>query len=968
MRRAGLAGGLLAAALLLPAATPALGQEEGPPADTAAADTLRRPADTLPGDTLPGDTLPGTPADTTRPSAREIREGLAGGAFPEEDSVFRSLAEMEGYRAVQYRAKEVVLEVPDRIVRLRDSAQVNYGDAAIRSDSIVYRSRLQFMAARGHIRLVSPEQRELSTDSVLYYDVSNLKGTVFDAQTSFAQGGTTWNVRGDAIPVGQNTLYVETGSFSSCTLEEPHYYFRANQIKMVTQDVIVAWPVVLYISDVPVFWLPFFAQDIRPDRRSGIVPPRFGFNTVVSLQDNPQRQVTGGGFYWAIDRFMDARFTADWYAGRWTELIGDFRYRFLKDFIEGSVRVGRQFSHQPNRGDNLRVEFDHEQRLTPSTRLSADGRFVQSEELLRERSFDPTEQTQTIDSNVGIQHNADFASVSLSGRRQQFLGTEGRVDLTLPSLNVNFSPVTLFEAPRNRAGPFNNLTWNASANFSRRTRVNDRADDRQVLNGRLDQSLSLGRLQISTSGAFDQTEVDRLRIVPPEDTASADTAFVALDPTLRTSATWQTRADFQIGLFGNTTLSPGVDLDGGWFRADIPPDTIRGDTLPDTDGRFVQTPTRFSAGANLSTDLYGFFPGFGPFERIRHKISPRFNWRYRPEVTLSDTALGSIEGFPGGTGAAQNELTISLNQTFEAKVEEEAPPEPATPDTLPATPADTLGAPSDDTLPAGVRSDDELAGVAGEPDTLADGRGPPGARSGTADRSRSQAASQTERKVTLLAIRSDALRFDFERARMGEPVLTTDRWGNSLTSDLLRGISINVTHDLFEGTGQEREFSPFLSQVNASFSLRSGQGIGDLFGLGGQGGGAATPRRRPSAGFQRDEFERRDGAAGGWNLSMGYSLSRSRQGEQVGTSETSQNLNWNLSLEPTPNWSMRWSTSYNITDQSFGSQSVSLTRDLHRWRAEFDFRQAPSGNFYFSLVVRLTDAPDLKVPYEQSSR
>lgn len=963
--RTGLPRAAAVALLAVVASGPLAAQE----ADTAAvADTFPVPSDTVarPGDTLaaPGDTA-GADADTAGRSLRDVREGLAGGAFPSKDSVFEALAERQGFRIVEYRAEEVVLQVPDRVVRLRDSAQVNYGQAALVADSIVYRSLLQFMNARGRIRLLSPDQQEMTSDSVLYYDVSNLKGTVLGARTSFAQGGTTWSVTGDAIPVGQNTLYVETGTFSSCTLEEPHYYFKANQIKMVTRDVIVAWPVVLYISEVPVFWLPFFAQDIRPDRRSGIVPPQFGFNTVVSTSDNVERQVTDAGFYWAIDRFMDARFTVDWFAGQWTELSGDFRYNVLKDFLEGSVTVAREFSHRPDRGDNLRVRFDHEQRLTPNTRISADGEFVRSERLLRERSFDATTQTQTIDTDVGIRHDTDFASVSLSGRRQQFLGTEGRVDLVLPSVDVSLSPVTLFPAPRNRAGLFNNLTWRGSAGYSRQESSRDRGDDRLTTNGRLNQSFSLGRLSLSANGSFRQVELDRLRILPPEDTASADTAFVELDPTLETTADWSSSADFQVELPGSTTLRPTVDVSGGWFRARTPPDSIRGDTVPDTNGEFVQTPTRLSAGASLSTDLFGFFPGFGSFERIRHKISPRFRWRYRPEVTLQDTSLASIPGFPGGTGAAQNELTVSLNQTFEAKVPAGGGgggPEAAR-DTAGAA-RDTAGFPSDT---MGLLPDTTVVDSAAF--TADSGRGAGRAAAGGPGQRSSGAGQQgRERTVTLLSIRSDALRFDFERAKMGEPVLVTDRWGNSLSSDFLRGLSLNVTHDLFEGTGADRTFSPFLTQVNASFSLASGQSLGDLIGLGGQGGGTGVRRRRPSEGFQRGREQETDAQTGRWNLSLRYSLSRSREGETTGFgSQDSQSLQWNLRLQPTPNWRMSWGTNYNITDGEFGSQRISMTRDLHRWRAEFEFSQAPSGNFFFSLLVRLTDAPDLKVPYQQRS-
>jgi hypothetical protein len=921
-------------------------------ADSVAADSLPDGAvatDTLPGDTIPRDTLPqdSVPPDTLPGGARrdsaaadsagaeldQVREGLAGGGFPQRDSTFRRLAEESGYRIVEYRGRDVALEVPDRRIVLRDSAQANYGEAALRADSITYRSRLQFISARGNIRLVSPDQREMTTDSVLYYDVSRLKGTVLSANTTFAARGAEWRVQGDAVPVGDRTLYVNRGTFTSCDVADPHYFFRAGQIKMVSRDVIVAWPVTLYIADVPVIWLPFFAQDIRPERRSGILPPQFGFNDIVSTSDNVQRQIDGTGYYWAINRFMDAKFTTDWFSGDFTRLNGNFRYNFMKSFIEGDVRVSQEWGEA---GRNFRVDARHRQDLSPDTRFEADVEYVQRERLLRDRSFEPDEQTQTIDSDVGLDHDFGFGNLSLSARRQQFLGTAGRVDQTLPQLSASFSPVTLFEAPRNRAGFFNNLTFSPGAlNFRRQDQTRDLGDDRLTTSASIGPSLRVDDLSLSTSASFSETETTPFRAVV--DPASGDTAaLVNLDPRLQSTLRWNASADYQVELMGSTTLRPDVEVSGSWFRSRTPPDTIRGDTVPDTDGAFVQAPTRVNVGASLSTDLFGFLPGFGPFSRIRHKISPRFRWRYSPEVTLSDPDLGEIPGFPGGTGDEENTLSVSLNQTFEAKMTEE-----------------------------GRDGEDEGDGGG---DDGPDGQGGEGAADGAQDGPAGGAAPAPgrERKVTLLSIRSDALRFDFNRPG---PALVTDRFRNSISSDLFSGLDLTIEHDLFEGTGEDRTFSPFLAQLNASFSLRSGQSLGDLLGLGGgSGGGFGAPSRGPARG--RPGEGRHE--AGPWNLSLSYSLRRRRDdpdpGSVFGGGDDQQSISGNISLQPTPNWEMRWSTQYSFTDNEFGAHNVQLTRNLHRWRAQFSFQKAPNGNFIFRFFVSLVDAPELKVDYDQRSQ
>jgi hypothetical protein len=73
--------------------------------------------------------------------------------------------------------------------------------------------------------------------------------------------------------------------------------------------------------------------------------------------------------------------------------------------------------------------------------------------------------------------------------------------------------------------------------------------------------------------------------------------------------------------------------------------------------------------------------------------------------------------------------------------------------------------------------------------------------------------------------------------------------------------------------------------------------------------------------------------------------------------------NFNL----TQKWSANWSTNYDLEAKAFGSQSVSLQRDLHDWRAAFGFTQAPNGAFAFTFNISLKAEPDVKFDYNRSS-
>lgn len=917
--------------------------------------TRRGGRDTLPdtlsaADTLPAgvDTLP-SGRDTSRVDVAGRREDLAGGDFPRRDEFFRQLAALPGHRVIEYRGEQVVLQVRERIIDLRERAQVNYGSDVLRADSIRYLGETQFLQATRGIELVGGGQAEpVTSDSALLYDVSGRRGTIFDARTRFGSRGTEWYVRGDAIPVGRDTLFADPGSFTSCELEEPHYGFRAGQMKTVKEDFIVAWPVVLYVGNVPVMWLPFFAQDIRPGRRSGILPPRFGFNDVVKTSESYDRHVDDFGYYWAINQFMDAEVTMDWFSGNYTRLNGRFRYEFLKKFMSGSAWVNRSWG---NTGKSLRLSWEHSQELSPETRLTASVDFVENSNLFRNRSFEPRDQTQSIDSDVAFSHRMDFASLNANARRRQFLGEENRIQMTLPSVSLNFSPVTLFSAPRTRAGAFNNMTWNGSASFSRRTTESDAGPGDERRTGSANTSLRVGSFNLSGRSQFRQ-ELD----------TPVDSAGELLPETSRTTVDWSSSLDYQLDLVGNTSLRPTADLSGALFRSDS------------TGGDFVAAPTRASFGADLSTDLYGFFPGFGPFTQLRHRISPQVTWRYAPPVT-TDPELAEIPGFPGATGTARNRLSVSLSQTIEAKLEgeDEGRSGAGARDTTRSGDVGARTRPDTATAPAGAE-DAPLDTAAAVTDTSADSRS---SSAGQAPGGRSGAGSGTDgRKVTLLSLSTSALEFDFERAKEDLPVLVTEQLTANVNSDLLRGLALNMTFDLFEGEEKERSLSPFLTRLGTSFSFRSGTSLGQIFGLGdggeGRGGVRAPSRfqstRRPGSSRRRDRgIPPEARGSGPWDLRVRYSLTRGRP-QATGSGRESQSLSGTLRLEPTPNWSVWWDTSYNFTSGEFSQHILELERDLHRWRATFRFQKSPNGNFLFDVMVQLTDAPDIKLDYDQRTQ
>ena len=79
----------------------------------------------------------------------------------------------------------------------------------------------------------------------------------------------------------------------------------------------------------------------------------------------------------------------------------------------------------------------------------------------------------------------------------------------------------------------------------------------------------------------------------------------------------------------------------------------------------------------------------------------------------------------------------------------------------------------------------------------------------------------------------------------------------------------------------------------------------------------------------------------------------------------SQMLTGTITLRPTENWDLSWRTAYDLERRAFNDHTIRLSRDLHRWEANFDFLQTATGNWTFRFEVSLIDNRDLKFDYKQ---
>jgi len=845
-------------------------------------------------------------------------------SFAPPDSVVTELMGRHGYQATRYRADSATVFVQDERILLRGQALTERRGSMLEADTITYRSASCLLDASGEPHLF--DRGQVMVGQGIRYDTCVRRGIIRDALTNFTEGSTVWFLRGNvAQDSSSSRIYAANSEITSCDLPVPHYHFSGRQVKWVSRSVLVARPVVLYVRDVPILWLPFIFQDMRPGRHSGILIPQFGFNDLVRPTRSYNRQLSNVGYYWAPNDYLDFTARLDWYSNRYVQYGVGGQYSWINRFVDGSVAYSKQ--DQSGGSSSTTVRWDHRQTFDLSTSLNLDLNYASNTAVIRRNAIDPLLNTQQITSSLNFSKRYGWGTVTLGGNRRQSL-SDGSVQQLLPALTVSPASIDLGS----------NITWSPGLSLTNNTTSKTALPSlvRILPGGLLDTIVQTGSsrttaLNFDTPfrfGAFnwqnafqvtDETNTGRdsvqFRVDDPSTPDPTDSVLVTrvFGGDFSTGIDWDTGINLPVLFRGSWKLQPAV----GIANATSGPFMLRNRS---TGGDFVRQGKRFRFSASASPTLFAFFPGFGLASRIRHSLSPTISWNYSPAASVPEAYARALvqpgQPFQLRSDATQS-VSVGLSQTFEAK------PKTAATDTL----------------------------------------------------------NVEVRKIRVLSINTSPITYDFEQAKKpGRTGWVTDAITNSLLSDLLPQFTLSLTHDLWRGdVGVDTaKFAPFLSNVSASFAISENtlDAIGSIFGLGGKGkarrpGDEEVPssyvvdagrRQRVNSFYNTGQVPIARGGRG-FSANFNYSLSRQRDAR----AQDQQSLGFSTNFSPTPFWSLSWSSQYNITDGKFESQVVRLERELHDWRAGFNFVRNANGNFAFYFSIYLVDLPELKFDYNQAT-
>jgi hypothetical protein len=970
---------MLACAALVVGVSHVGAQQQRPPVR----DTARTPRDSVLRDSL---------GQALNPAADTTQGELV--VWTPADSVMAALMARPGYTTTRYQGSSVVFDPVERLIVLREGAAIQREATVLVGDSVALNDSTRVIIAWGYPAVLrDPTQgtADLIAQGRLEYDMAAREGLVTGLCTSVEETGVRWFVCGDqsgfrldsaANDPNRRTFYAHSGRLTSCDLAVPHYHFRTGEVKIIQRRILVARSATMYVADVPVFWLPFLFQDMRSGRRSGLLSPRLGFSDIVRNASGYRRQIENLGWYFALNDYMDAQLSFDWRSGArstdqdpgWSRYNGEWRYRWLDRFLSGRVALSHE--NWDNGLTNSKVSWSHAQDFSLRSRLNSNIIYVTSTRLRSQQAFNVAAALATIASQLTYQLGLGPANISVGGSRTQYPGRD-QVQQNFPNLTLTTKPIEIADW----------LVWSPGLSATNNETFNFDGGGTQLAfryfttpGGAID-SVQLDRDQRTTGVRFDtplrifgfdwrnsvnvqDTEVDfpqAFTIYPDVNDTSTSVRRV-YERTFRTDINWETGISLPSMFRSTLNLTPTV----GIVNVDRSAPFLVRTQL--SGGEYVRQGKRVEYGANISPTLFAFFPGFGPFSRIRHSFSPRVSYSYAPKGEVSDEFLSALNRTrPGYLGdLQQNLVTFGLTQVFEAK----------------------LRAPTD-SLPG-----------AGE-------------------------------KIKLLQLDFSSVAYDFERARVGASGITTTNFSVSGRSDLLPGLSARVGYSLFEGNpiSDTARFDPYRTDISIDMAIGAAQNpfsaLTRVFGRAIPATGddtiasvvAADSTGDPSALAQSAQIAGTSGSrnpiginvGSGWTANLQFATRRSRpisgenvelfdpevqcarferdpilfrrcqdlglaardsalqtiEGGVVTQYPPTATLRGSFTFNLTPNWAVQWGTGYDFQRSEFSDHTVTLQRDLHDWRAIFAFTQAPNGNFAFNFFIALKAAPDIKFDYNR---
>jgi lipopolysaccharide assembly outer membrane protein LptD (OstA) len=524
---------------------------------------------------------------------------------------------------IKYSAQKIDYQIDDSLITLENNCNLEYAKASLDAGLVKYYTPKQILVAKGMV--TEEEGKKLLrglpdlkdgddeiTGQEMVYNLKTKRGKIKAGKTGFERG---FYYGDDLKRISEKIILAKKGTYTTCDLDNPHYHFFSQKMKIIPQDKVITKPIVLYIADLPVLAIPYYVFPIKRGRHSGFLTFDLG------SFEKGDRFIRNLGYYWAPSSYYDFEGSFDFYESSGWTLKGWTRYA-IRYLLNGSIagsynRQSSWMGFSQSKTTRWDLVIRHSQTLSPSTSLSAYGTFLSDKSYYKDFSFDPHERrNRALHSQVNLSTRWSGASIYGALDRNLNLDLGTRTDL-LPTLRFSFPAFTPFKSGKGQT----TTNW-------------------------------LGSLYLTLSSDFSNYSYkkDFGGVVNRKKYSTMDNYL---------------NLTFPFNLFGFLVLSPNFNYQETWyyvFKTD----------LSERQNVFSESFARrgiFGLSLNANTTLFGtFYPKISKLYGIRHVMTPAVSFSWHPEIKKHNEYV-SYTG-RGGSGGKQESINFNLSNLFWIKVKD----------------------------------------------------------------------------------------------------------------------------------------------------------------------------------------------------------------------------------------------------------------------------------------------------------
>ncbi|NTU59058.1 MAG: LPS-assembly protein LptD [Chlorobiaceae bacterium] len=292
---------------------------------------------------------------------------------------------------IVYTAKDsLVYNFDKRTIDLFGKARVDYKDMRLEGPKITVdqavttihtQAALDSQGRIAELPVYTDKTGSFNAE-VMTYNYKTRKGQSTKVSSNTPQGIYSGS-EVERTPSG--VLHIKDGTFTTCELDEPHYWFAGKNMEIIPEERLTASPFIMYIHPelfsyrlpvIPVLPLPFMSIPISNKRASGFLYPRIGSGS------DRGTYLSNLGYFWAINDYADFRLEGDiGFKGGW-RLAERFRYRNgnrYSGMIEGeyeTLTINNPADPNYARYHNRDVRVIHHQEFDPTSRLDVNLQYI----------------------------------------------------------------------------------------------------------------------------------------------------------------------------------------------------------------------------------------------------------------------------------------------------------------------------------------------------------------------------------------------------------------------------------------------------------------------------------------------------------------------------------------------------------------------------------------------------------------